>query len=286
MADETVETTEAAGGDQFDAAASQAQTEDTGTVPAAVETAPAAAPDPAAAPEVEPFYRYGERAFKDANELTEHIRRGTMNFDDYSQRVQAMNQQAQQRQLEYQQWQQGQQQNRPMMERYQRLEQLLQTRPDIQRYIQQLVGQAPSSDTVAQRTQSDVDRIKEELRREYQPLVSDHQARQQQGQFDSKLSGVLSDRTALPNGADEVKVRDALEQIRRSPDPGREVMLLVGRLFAGATPLPAVNAPPARGVRRPSGRGPGAPASEAEGLDGITSIDEIRDIALARESGR
>ena len=284
MADETVDTAEAAGGDQFDEAAAQAQADTEGSTPA-VETAPAVAPDPAAVPEVEPFYRYGERGFKDANELTEHIRRGTMNFEDYSQRVQAMNQQAQTRQQEYQQWQQGQAQNRPMMERYQRLEQLLQTRPDIQRYIQQLVGQAPSSDTVAQRTQGDVDRIKEELRQEYQPLVSDHEARQQQEQFDSKLTGVLSDRTALPNGADEAKVRDALEQIRRSPDPGREVMLLVGRLFAGDTAL-APNVAPARGVRRTPGRGSGAPVAAAEGLEGITSIDELRDIALQRESGR
>ena len=145
----------------------------------------------------------------------------------------------------------------------------------MQQYISQLLGAAPSAETVRQRNSGEMDELRAELRKEYEPAIRAYEQQQADAAWESMLTDVFADKRSLPNGTDEKKVRETLDQIANSPDPSREIALLVARAFA--------NSPQHGGGARPRLPGAGGrPAPEEPETKPGDTNEDIMERQLAR----
>ena len=185
------------------------------------------------------FYSYGEQQFATQEDLTKHLdaeaergRRERMTMDEYTKRVSTFDDERRKHQEAVKKHEETVSSFSEKQQQYERLDNLLRSRPDVQQQIQQLLGQAPSADVVTQRNQSEIERLREELRQEYAPLLEEREQRQAEEKWNTELQSVLSDTKLLPHGANEEKVKETLDAITNSANPTKEIMVLVARLYA------------------------------------------------------
>ena len=135
---------------------------------------------------------------------------------------------------------------------FEQLDSLLRQRPDVQQYVQQLLGQEPPATAVQQRTQADLDDLRAELKKEFEPALAYYQRQKADAEWEQMLGEVFADRQVLPQGTDEAAVRHTLDAIANSADPSREMAIVVARYHARAAGAAAGAERNGRG-RLPSG---------------------------------
>lgn len=248
--------------------------------PAAAPAAPAAGADAAPADgTAAPFHTYGEETFNTPDELNEFIRRGVLSHAEYTRRNDELTQNRQQYERDVGEYNQRLQTLQTQQQRYDRIDAALKSRPDVQRLLGGLLGEAPSADTVRQSMSPELQALEQRMTALMQPLIDAQKERQEQQQEQEMLRAVFDDRATFPHGVDEAKVAEALAAIRQSPQPSREVATFIARLFQKAAPGGAENVTPF--PARTPGAGGGGGRAEAPAATGKT-IAETREILRAR----
>lgn len=266
-----------------DEVVSEAQTDAVPSAPAEASTSESTG--------AQPFYTHGERSFATADELTAHLdeeretgRRERLNQRDYAARLEQIKERGVKHEESVRKHNEEVQRFAPWRDRYAKLQQLFQTRPDIARQFQQAIGEAPSAAVVSEREGTARDKLREEIMEELRPVIDAHRQREEDSAQEAMYAEVFGDRESMPHGTDEARVREAIDQIASSADGGRELATLLARAYAYAEAQPASNetngARPAPKSLPRRGAGSGMKTDDSAKYAGKTPA-EIEEMQLA-----
>ena len=227
-----------------------------------------------------PFFTHGTRTFKSPQELSEAWRRETLNHQDYSTKNRELAEQRKAFEAETAKHRGDMENWQKQGAQWSQLEQMLQSRPDVQNYLGKLLGEPPKASDVQQGTRAQLKALREEIMREVQPVIDSQKQAKAQQEFAATLNRVAADTATFPNGDyPHDEAAEIIEQLSNSPRMMDELAVIVGRDILSRRSAPgSQTGTPVAGRRVPAGtRRPPQSGSTSGRNDAPIEFDSLED---------
>ena len=209
-----------------------------------------------------PYHTYGEQSWASGDELNQFIDQGVLRLEDYTQKTQGLADERRTFEQQQKDFEASKAEHQQGLEEYQRFRQVIETRPDVQNYLRQMVSQPLSPQQMAQNGQQFaanqangvLGEVKKLLDERIGPIEEHVDGAKGERQIESLLSGLQKDVRNFPNGSFPADhVREEMARLSNSPNMLLEIAVLLGKHHLathGGTP-------PANGGAQPSAGGNG-----------------------------
>ena len=143
--------------------------------------------------QVSPFYTYESQSFKDQNELTDYIKKGTMMHSDYTKKTQSLSEERRRHENEKSEWFRKQADWDDKIKLYKQADELFKANPQAFKTVQQMIRQGASGTDVQELVKKTIEETVGPKLNEFEEYQKREKAKAERDRYFGELKGKYPD---------------------------------------------------------------------------------------------